>query len=183
MHMRTNRLKPLKMRYWLIEDKPETDIGKASPEELNYLAALIDGEGNLDIQNTQLRIRVGMKSLLPVRLARLYGGCWYPEVRKEKGTVSYTWYIRSKLLEEVVELVMPYSKVKREEFELLRKALEIQAKKERGWKSEMRKIAKKLRELHHMNPTVIFKAARKLDETTPGWREWVRPGTVIEMEP
>lgn len=53
----------------------------------------------------------------------------------------------------------------------------------RGWKSEIKKIAKKLRKLHHKNPKVIFEAARHLDEKKPGWRDWVRPDTIIETKP
>lgn len=181
--MRRKPLIDIKLRKWFVA-KAETHIKDASPIEHSYLAALIDGEGNLDIHGIQVRIRVGMKSLEPLKFAKKYGGYWYPRVDKRKGTVSYTWYIQQRpLIDDFIESVMPYSKIKREEFQLLQKALRIHDAKQNGWKDEIRKITHKLRELHHMNPVVTFEAAVKFDETKPGWREWVCPGTVIETEP
>ena len=181
--MRKKPLMDIKLRKWFVVE-PETQIKDASPIELSYLAALIDGEGNLDINNKQPRIRVGMKSLEPLKFAKKYGGYWYPGVDKRRGTVFYTWYIQqTPLIDDFIKSVMPYSKAKREEFQLLQKALRIRDAKQNGWKDEIRKITQKLRELHHINPVVTFKAAGKLDETKPGWREWVRSGTVIETEP
>jgi len=173
---------PPKIRIWFIGEAVK-DINDASPEELNYLAALVDGEGNLDVHYTQPRIRIGMKNLEPVKLAKQYGGYWYPSAHKKYGTISYTWYIQSKpLIDDFVKLVMPYSRVKRKEFALLSKTLEIRDTKPDGWKNEIKKIGKELRKMHRRNPIVIFRAACKLDEKKPGWRDWVRQGTIIETK-
>lgn len=184
MLMRRKPLISIKAPVMYRERVPKEGIRSASPEELGYLAGLVDGEGNLDIAGTQPRIRIGMKDLQPVRLAKQYGGNWYPTADKRNGTISYTWYIQSKpLIDEFVEFVMPYSRVKQEEFEQLRKALKILRAKPDGWKNEIKESGKKLRKMHHKNPVVIFRAARKLDEKKPGWREWVPAGTLIETKP
>jgi hypothetical protein len=182
MMRRKPLIPPPKIRKWFVA-KAVKDINDASPEELNYLAALVDGEGNLDVAGTQPRIRIGMKNLAPVKLAKQYGGYWYPSANKKHGTISYTWYIQSKpLIDDFVKLVMPYSRVKYKEFELLSKALEIQDAKPNEWKNEIKEIGKELRRMHHMNPIVIFRAACKLDERKPNWRGWVRKGTIIETK-
>lgn len=176
-------LRPRKM---FTKKVPEDNLRSASPEELSYLAGLVDGEGNIDIAGTRPRIRIGMQDLEPVRLAKQYGGSWYPSADKRYGTVAYTWYVRSEpLIDNFVELVMPYSRVKREQFKQLRKALKILRTdpKPDGWKNEIKKIGEELRRMHHKNPVVIFRAARKLDERKPNWREWVQPNTLIEKRP
>ena len=178
------RIPEIKIHKWFAVRAPETPITRALPIELSYLAGLVDGEGNLDIVGTRLRIRVGMKSLEPAKLAKKYGGYWYPRVDKRKGTISYTWYIQTRpLIDDFIKSVMPYSKVKNEEFRLLQKALKIRDAALNGWKDEIRKLREKLRELHHKNPVVIFRAACKFDEKKPGWREWIQPGTLIETKP
>jgi hypothetical protein len=172
-------------RRFVVVKKPRTSIQEASAEELGYIAALIDGEGSMDIKRWQPRISVKMKSLEPFELAQKYGHYWYVSINKRYGSVYYAWYIQGPMMADFIDNVKPYSRIKSEQFKLLHNAQRICDKKPRvpGWKEEIRKIDEQLKELHHKNPPIVPEAACYLDEKRPGWREWIQPGTVIKNEP
>ncbi|MCJ7632442.1 hypothetical protein MUP77_08625 [Candidatus Bathyarchaeota archaeon] len=173
-------------RRYVVVEKPRAHIKDAPDEELSYIAALIDGEGSMDIKRWQPRISVTMKSLEPSKLGKKYGRYWYVRTNKRYGSVYYLWYIQGRpLIDDFIDRVGRYSRVKPEQFKLLHDALRILDKQPRvpEWKEEIRKIDNQLKELHHKNPTITPEAACYLDEKQPGWREWVRPGTVIERKP
>ena len=170
-------------RFQVIKD-PETKIRNASPEELSYIAALIDGEGSIDIKSRQPRISVTMKSDEPLRLAKRYGHLWYVGTNKKYGSIYYSWYIQGRpLIDDFIDMLRDLSRVKKEQFKLLHEASEISKDREDGWKDEIKKIAEQLKDLHHKNPVATLEAASILDKRRPGWRGWVRRGTVIESEP
>lgn len=160
---------------------PTECISSASPAELGYLAGLIDGEGNLDIRRTEPRISIKMKSIEPLNLAKKYGGYWYVQVNRKIGSVYYLWYVSKRpLLDNLVTGVMGYSRIKKEQFSLLFKALEITKAQQPGWKDQTKELANKLHRMHHENPAVTREAAESLDDKKPGWREYVQEGTTIE---
>lgn len=147
----------------------------------------------MDIKDRQPRISVTMKSLVPLKLAKKYGHYGYvrtnkryDRIKKRHGSVYYVWYIQGRpLVDDFIDKVGPYSRAKSGQFKLLHDALRILDKEPRvkGWKEEIGKIDKQLKELHHKNPPITPEAASQLDELKHGWREWIRPDTVIEAEP
>jgi hypothetical protein len=162
---------------------PQSDIKKASDEELGYLAGLIDGEGALGIKDYQPRIIVKMKNIEPLKLAEKYGIYWYVDCSKNYRSIYYSWYIQgSPLIDHFIERLMPHSRAKKVQFALLLMALQIRKAEKLGWANEIARIDEQLKKLHKANPVVTSEAAHLLDKKRPGWREWVPPDTKIESE-
>ena len=131
--------------------KPKVDISDVNICELCYLAALIDGEGAVEIHKRDLYplICIGMRSLLPYELCERHGGVITKTYRKN--VPFYTWNIYNKriqlLLTGLVEKIMPHSKIKKRQLELVLEAIEIRSSKSPGWKEEMRRIKKEIAQL------------------------------------
>ena len=136
--------------------KAEVDISDVGNCEWCYLAALIDGEGAIEIHKRDLypMIRVGMRSLLPFKLCKRHGGV----ITKNyiRNVPFYTWNIyKSTLLRGVVEKIVEHSKIKRRQLKLVLKAIKIRDEKSSGWKEKMKKIKEEISRLNKQPPPDI----------------------------
>ncbi len=134
--------------------KGDIALRNVDSSELGYLAGLVDGEGAISIDRFIPRIRIGMQSTLPVRLAKKFGGLdtkgTYVTKRITKtGKIAYTWEIsRRPLLRIFIEQIKPHSKLKNEQLELMLKAIDIIDARERTWKDEVAGIKEKIKGLN-----------------------------------
>jgi len=139
--------------------EPKMKFFEAPICELCYLAALIDGEGAIEIHGRDLYpgIRIGMKSLLPLELCKKYGGVITKRYRRN--APFYTWNIydthNRKLLEDFVQSVMPHSKIKARQLGLMLEALNIRNAQPSGWKDAIRKIKAEISRLNKTAPPDI----------------------------
>ena len=135
------------------------DISDVSICELCYLAALIDGEGAVEIHKRDLYplIRVGMRSLLPFELCERYGGVITKSYRKN--VPFYTWNIYNtrtrSVLTDLAEKITPYSKIKTRQLKLVLEAIEILSSKSLGWEEEMKRIKEEIVQLNKQPPRDI----------------------------
>jgi len=138
-------------------------IEDAADGKRNYLAALIDGEGCVDIHGMTPEISVGMKSLLPYMLWKEYGGRIYKrwKGRKEAESLIYSWEIgKSKRLRPFIISIMPFSRIKHRQLELLLEAVNMKIKyhykkKPDGFRQRLLEIKSLISELNSMNPPDI----------------------------
>ena len=108
---------------------------KHPPAELGYLAGLIDGEGTISIQNLftrkqknylsyqQKNLRVGIVNTnieVLLWIASVFGGsvCKRGVKNKEKHKMGYFWCVSNRKAEEIINLVMPYLKIKKMQAEI-----------------------------------------------------------------
>ena len=135
--------------------KGDIDLRNADSSELGYLAGLVDGEGAVSIDRFRPRIRIGMQSTLPVKLAKKFGGLDTEKTyvtkrrRKKTGKMEYTWEISQRpLLRTFIEQIKPHSKLKNKQLELMLKAIDVIDAKERTWKDEVAGIKEEIRRLN-----------------------------------
>jgi hypothetical protein len=136
--------------------KGDIDLRNVDSSELGYLAGLVDGEGAVSIDRFRPRIRIGMQSTLPVKLAKKFGG---PDTektyvtkrrRKRTGKMEYTWEISKRpLLKTFIEQIKPHSKLKNKQLELMLKAIDIIDAKKQTWKDKVAEIKKEIQRLNH----------------------------------
>jgi len=156
-----------KKRWYISVGKPPMMISEgthriedAPDGERIYLAALVDGEGYVGIRGMTPEIHVGMKSLLPYWLCKKYGGRIYKRWKGRKGAESlmYEWDVgKPKRLRPFIVSIMPFSRIKRQQLELLLEAVDMKIeyrykKKPEGFRQRLLEIKKLLSELHHVNP-------------------------------
>ena len=136
-------------------------IEDASDGERNYLAALIDGEGSVSIPTMTPLITVGMKNILPYMLGKEYGGCVYKKRGKREGraaSIYYYWDVRiPELLRPFIVAIMPFSRVKHRQLELLLEAVDIKIKyyykrMPNDVRRRFLKIKNLIHKLNEMNP-------------------------------
>lgn len=136
--------------------EPTPDILRMTTCESCYMAALIDGEGAIEIHKRDLypQIRIGMRSRLPYELWKKYGGVI--NKRYIRDVPFYTWIVYNKsLLRNLVKNTVRHSRIKKDQLELVLKALKIRESKPLGWKDEMMRIKEDIARLNKQPPPDI----------------------------
>ena len=136
--------------------KAEVDISDVSDCEWCYLAALIDGEGAIEIHKRDLypMIRVGMRSLLPFKLCKRHGGVINKRYRRNAPFYTCNIY-KGSLLRPIVEKVVEHSEIKKRQLKLVLKAIRIRDEKSLGWKEKMMQIKEEISRLNKQPPPDI----------------------------
>jgi len=110
----------------------EDMFGQFSPTDLAYLAGIVDGEGTVTVlvnynaktggQGATCKIMVpNTYEPLIVWLADTFGGriSRYGKIRSAKHKQLYMWYVSATRSAQLLELILPYLKIKRRQAEIV----------------------------------------------------------------